>query len=247
MDIHQISDLAAAYISAGLGESWAGGFLLSVAESGELPKGRGLTIASNLLEKGKPETWPNWNLAIDALDAASKCASKDDASTLRSIASHVRDGKILSEKQVKLALWLISSAEVPKNMKDLSDSDLEWLEGIKVKVSMTSVWYWSHRPGTHSRIMRALTEVKDQKQIFEESWEFLTKQFENSWKDWNAAQSASGELRKHDGEICLVIGERRMTEGHVYVSVIKSGISTSVNFNSLKSITRAPRSKKTSV
>ena len=257
MDIQQISDLAAAYLSAGLGESWAGGFLLSVSESGEMPKGRGLTIAADLLEKGDPKTWPNWDLAISALDAASKSSSKDDAETLRSIANRVREGKLISDKQVNLVNRLINFAHVPKKMRDLNEFDFGWLDGVRQKVSMSSQWYWAHRPGTHGRLIKLLSAVEVlqlqngegnfQKQLSEESWEFATKHYASLWKEWNDAHSATGELKTHEGVICLVAGGQCMIDGQVCVSVMKDGVATYVQFNQLKAITRAPRRKKTSV
>jgi len=254
MDTQQIASLAAAYSAAGLGDTWAGGFLNSLAESGELPRGRGVSIAEGLLAKGDPETWAHWDLAMEALEAAKRHSNPNSAEILTSIANRVRSGSEISEKQVTLLKGLIESSDKPRQMRALERDEMEWLDAVTRKVTSTSSYYWAQKPGIRNRIERVFKEARvgyykhdsePASEILQESWDFISKQFANHLRDWISAGAAAGELRTHKGELCIVIGERSENFGVVQVSVMKSGVHCHVPFGELKAAVRAPRRKKT--
>ena len=250
MEMQQIHELAAAYSAAGLEGTWAGGFLVKLSQNEEMPRGRGMAILSDLIAKGPPEGWPHWDLATDALAAAEKTPIRDDAEALRSIAGRVRAGNAITKNQVAYVERLIASAGLQQDLHEVGPDDAEWLRGIADKFRSTNHFYWEHRPGTHSRVSRAIKQFEATlpegapKAMPQESWSFLTEYYSKDWSEWNSCAGSFGELRRHGDEICLVIGPRAMERGQVSVAVMKAGSLTFVRYSDLKAAVRAPRKKK---
>jgi len=252
MDMQKIAELAAAYSAAGLGDTWAGGFLTSLSETGDPPRGRGMTIATDLLAKGFPENWPNWDLASRALEIAEGHPNAEDADALRSIANRVRSGNSISDKQVALLRHLVETADRPRAVRPVTPDETAWFESLVEKVNATNHFYWEHRPGTRNRIERFFKDARvgrykseeRAESISQDNWDFISKQFATHLRDWNAAGAIAGELREHGGDLCLVIGERTTKSGVIFVRVMKGETSYNAPFSDLKVAVRAPRRKK---
>ena len=250
MEIKQIHELAAAYSAAGLTDTWAGGFLMKLSQNEEMPRGRGKAILSDLIEKGPPECWPHWNLAINALEAAKKKTLPDEVSALHSIAGQIRAGKSITENQVAYVKRLIATSDEQRKLHDVTADDAAWIAGIAAKFNATNFFYWDRKPGARSKITRALghfdapAPAGSTKQVPQESWSFLTEYYAKDWSEWNDCLGSFGKLRRHEGSLCLVFGLREMRGGYVHVTVLKDGTPTCVRYRDLKVAERAPRKKK---
>ena len=193
-EVEKVRSLSQAYQAAGLGGTWAGGFLASLAAEGKPPRGNGVNILCDLLTKGEPNTWPSWQKAKDYLIAAESCIRKDEADTLKSFAAQVFQGRELTDRQKAYAERIMAGAQRPINSVAVDDELKALANGLyRRKVNM-SQYYWGNKPATSNRIDRIINKVNQQNEVEVEDVEFLKSQFKSVVALWDSIPEKVGSL-----------------------------------------------------
>lgn len=193
-DLDKVRALSQAYKDAGLGNTWPGGFLNSLATEGKPPRGNGANILRDLLEKGEPNTWPSWAKAKDYLVSAENCLRKDEADTLRSFAAQVFQGRELTDRQKAYAEKIMAGAQRPINSMTVDDDLRALANGIYRRKLNMSQYYWANKPATSNRIDRAINKVLHQNEVEVEDVEFIRSQFKNVVALWDSVPERTGVL-----------------------------------------------------
>ena len=265
MDIRSISTLASEYNDAGLGKTWAGAFLKSISESEELPRGRGISILDEILKKGTPSSWPQWDVYQTCIEYAEKMEeTSENAKTLRSIASYFASGRTLSEKQISLVKKIADSHLNPLVKKNLDEDDKKFIEIVRRVVLTKSHYYWqNYRPGVYSKVSKIFNELNlqyalvgfneikiDANQIEQESWDFLISSFKVNYSTWTSSLDLYGKICKikETGELCMVIGNRAPgLDGKVVVDVMVNSSVKNVFVSSLSEVKERKKREKKNV
>ena len=193
-EVEKVRSLSQAYQDAGLGGTWPGGFLASLAAEGKPPRGNGVNILRDLLVKGAPETWPSWQSAKEWVKVAETCLRKDEADTLRSFAGQVLQGRELTDRQKAYAERIMAGAQRPINSVAVDDELRALANGLyRRKVNM-SQYYWGNKPATSSRIDRVINKVIQQNEVEVEDVEFLKSQFKGVVALWDSIPEKVGSL-----------------------------------------------------
>jgi len=193
-DLDKVRTLSQAYKDAGLGGTWSGGFLASLAAEGKQPRGNGVNILRDLMEKGEPNTWPSWNKAKDYLTVAESCLRKDEADTLRSFAAQIFQGRDLTDRQKAYAERIMAGSQRPITSVAVDDELRTLANGLyRRKVNM-SQYYWGNKPATSNRIDRTINKIIQQNEVEVEDVEFLRSQFKAVVALWDSAPEKTGAL-----------------------------------------------------
>jgi len=249
-NLSEVATLSQAYKDAGLGSTWSGGFLASIAAEGKQPRGNGINILRDLMTKGAPTTWPSWLKAKDYLAAAENCLRKDEADTLRSFAGQVFQGRDLTDRQKAYAERIMAGAQRPINSVAVDEELRTLANGLyRRKVNM-SQYYWGNKPATSNRIDRVINKIIQQNEVENEDVEFLRSQFKAVVALWDSAPEKTGALSqvnpwhlpgwqgRRDESVqaldALVLGNRSFSHhGMLMVDVLVNGEVHAVNMEKL--------------
>jgi|688.fasta_scaffold113301_4 hypothetical protein len=261
-DLDKVRTLSQAYKDAGLGGTWSGGFLASLAAEGKQPRGNGVNILRDLMEKGEPNTWPSWNKAKDYLTVAESCLRKDEADTLRSFAAQIFQGRDLTDRQKAYAERIMAGSQRPITSVTVDDELRTLTNGLCRRKSRMSPFYWGNKPATSNRIDRVISKILTQTTVEVEDVEFLKSQFKSVVALWNSIPEKIGTLcqvrpwhipgrgYKNDSDTTpidtLVLGNRSFSDyGMVMVDVLIEGAPVAADAEKLIfPKVRKPRAKK---
>ncbi len=249
-DLDKVRSLSQAYKDAGLGNTWPGGFLNSLATEGKPPRGNGVNILNDLITKGEPNTWPSWQKAKDYLVSAESCLRKDEADTLKSFTAQIFQGRELTDRQKAYAERIMAGAQRPINSMAVDDELKALANGLyRRKVNM-SQYYWGNKPATSNRIDRIINKINQQNEVEVDDVEFLRSQFKSVVALWDSAPEKSGALcqvnpwhlpgwqgLRNESTLMLdvlVLGNRSFSHhGMLMVDVLVNGSVHSVNMEKL--------------
>ncbi len=256
MDIHSISNLAAQYSRAGLDKTWAGTFLLSLAASKEIPRGRGIDKLEEIIKKGDPQTWPDWGLRAQCVEFMKKIseARNEDIGILKNIVEYVDCGRKLSDRQIFLVNKIINSTNEAPEMKDLSNDDKIFIEVVRRRVKGSSSHYWNHRAGVFSSLKKAFQSVGIANPLFysedipsisvdkidKKHWDVFTSSYSAAYEAWCTVPDLYGKICKiktQNDELCIVLSDRSVNqEGKILVNVLHGGIPKFVRLMDIKEV-----------
>lgn len=193
-DLDKVRSLSQAYQDAGLGGTWPGGFLASLSAEGKPPRGNGVNILRELLEKGAPETWPSWQSAKGWLVVAETCVRKDEADTLRSFAGQVLQGRALTDRQKAYAERIVAGAQRPINSIQVDDELRQLTTGLFNRKSRMSQYYWGNKPATSNRVDRIINKILTTPDVEVEDVDFMKSQFKAVVALWDSIPEKVGSL-----------------------------------------------------
>ena len=259
-NLSEVTSLSEAYKASGLGGTWPGGFLASLAAEGKPPRGRGVTILEDLIRKGPPETWPSWSKAKEYLRVAETCTVPAEAQTLKDFAGRILSGNDLTERQKAYAEKLMAGAERVVESVEITEELRAFLWALEMKMNNTSSWYWGQKPATYNRLRSILSGIGSnvsKTTISKEDLEYARGNFKGFVALWEKTPEYYGTLCKvhtshaggkqgPDGHMVdiLVIGNRTGDGyGRIMVDCLVEGAVKKVDMEKI-SFPRKPRKKK---
>jgi len=265
-DLDKVRSLSQAYKDAGLGNTWPGGFLNSLATEGKPPRGNGVNILRDLMAKGEPNTWPSWSKAKEYLAVAETCTVPAEAQTLRDFAGRILSGNELTDRQKAYAEKLIAGAGRVIEMLQIDEETQKLLWMLQSKLNSTSQWYWGQRPATYNRLRNIFAKAGVDRErsasstISKEDLEYVRGSFKGHVSLWDKTPEYFGTLcQVHtahaggaygtDGRYvdALVIGNRTGDGyGRIMVDCLVEGDVKSIDVTKLV-FPRKPRKKKAAV
>jgi len=158
VDWKLITELAAAYDAAGMGETSSGRFLRSLASTQVAPRGRGVGWLNELLAKGPP---PAATLALVSELAALIEHAGAHAHQFESLVKRVRQGHIMLDWERELVEEIrIRAQEAPIVLSEIEQA---LLDAAVATVSHGSTFYWQSRPAQVRKIYALHSMALEQK------------------------------------------------------------------------------------
>lgn len=221
-DQAQVASLAESYTAAGLGSTWSGSFLSSVATGGR-PRGRGIALLEDLIKKGVPESWPNWALITEIRQTLPKCLRKDEAGALQRFLRILEEGKELNTWQAAYARKVIDGAERPLQVVQIDDDFRALVLGLEDRVKNQSPFYWERRGNLRYRLNSIFSRFLKNEALEVDDVKLLRDSFKGVFATWESIPKKypPGTLVRYLGECAIIFGNRNMSGyGEIYIKII---------------------------
>lgn len=223
--IEQVLELADRYEACGFGNTSSGRFLRSIATSGQMPRGGGVSWLNDLMMKGAPEKVLAEAAEIESI--AAKSHRKDTASTLLELAARIRSGRGLTENQKKLVDVLVQQVLEAKADMDLTPRQQELVDGLRTNKRQGSFYYWGSRPSISNRLDTIFKRWDDERLISPDDWEYMRENFKSTVAEFEDDRHPIGSLRwLKDGEAITIMSLPYLSDRYVMIDVVgatKSG------------------------
>lgn len=188
-DQNAVSALAERYKACGLGDTWSGRFLSSVASSAKPPTHRGLEIVNQLMTSRGPEEIKkeiDWMLSLRQIDPSL-------TEFIERQATNVAKGYALSEYSLK------QLKDIEARSQDIrrppTQNEIDFIASLEIVSNSRHEMFWAHRPGTRVRLKTLFTLVKNGNNISDKDIEWIRSQFTGTIKELEATEHPVNSLR----------------------------------------------------
>ena len=157
---------------AGLGETNAGKFLRSLAETGRPPYGRGVDWLDGLMRQGDPRPSVTLGRELEPLIPLAGA----DADTLTRMVANLKAGNPPKDWYKDFLVRVQQKARNGSSRPPTPD-EVRMAANISIYKSGQSDFYWARKPGTSNKIDKITAAVLNGASIFQEDIDYLLSNF----------------------------------------------------------------------
>lgn len=246
-DVSGVSAMSDRYIAAGLDDTWAGQFLSSVVKEGKAPRGRGIALLQDLLNREvQPEDIKKTYDWIIGLCIAGGTSNE----YLTRQAMNVRKGYTLTDynfNQIKS----IEARGMSCVGRVATPEEARLAHNLNLIASHRSKFFWSHRPVTYGRLISLFKLIKEDGMITDSDITWMKGNFKPAVKELTTPSHPLNSLRwvynrqsdVHD--TVLIVSSTAVSSGGILVvDGIVRGVKKEIRIDSL--CKRPPKKSKIS-
>jgi hypothetical protein len=219
-----VIELADGYRALGLEKSSAGRFICSIAQSGEAPRGRGISWLEEIVKQGLP-------CSLEQRDFLFTAAEAWPTLGLRRVADSLQSTGTLEDWQRGL---------IDKACEELATGPLELNEPLRqLLLGLQDVYiargnsYWAGRPAIARRLEIIFKELKKEsdRKLLNADYHFLTGAFGPAWREMSKPTFQPGDLCFNmQGEPLMIVSGPTLGHGSP-TYVVSDGTQTSPQFS----------------